>query len=158
MTTLCGISGTNLCFSVSIVTISPVCDWYRFHICIIYLFVSNVNVIYGTGSIVECKKIKVIFMQLAQTRPFYYFSLLLDPFGPGSALSISRLFYCIFISHTFSRYHFKAYDLFFWYRFLSYHLKKSLRSQIAQSIGVKTQGGKLWRQQIAFILAAKPGY
>ena len=24
-------------------------------------------------------------MQLAQTRPFYYFSLLLDPFGPGSA-------------------------------------------------------------------------
>lgn len=52
-------------------------------------------------------------MQLAQTRPFYYFSLLLDPFGPGSALSISRLFYCIFISHTFSKYHFKAYDLFF---------------------------------------------
>ena len=82
MTTLCGISGTNLCFSVSIVTISPVCDWYRFHICIIYLFVYNVNVIYGTGSIVECKKIKVIFMQLAQTRPFYYFSLLLDPVLP----------------------------------------------------------------------------
>ena len=141
MTTLCGISGTNLCFSVSIVTISPVCDWYRFHVCIIYLFVSNVNVIYGTGSIIECKKIKVIFMQLAQTRPFYYFSLLLDPFGPGSALSISRLFYCIFIS-----------------RFLSYHLKKSLRSQIAQSIGVKTQGGKLWRQQFAFIIAAKTSY
>ena len=83
MTTLCGISGTNLCFSVSIVTISPVCDWYRFHICIIYLFVSNVNVIYGTGSIVECKKIKVIFMQLAQTRPFYYFSLRFDSYGLG---------------------------------------------------------------------------
>ena len=82
MTTLCDISGTNLCFSVSIVTISPVCDWYRFHVCIIYLFVSNVNVIYGTGSIVECKKIKVIFMQLAQTRPFYYFSLLLGPVLP----------------------------------------------------------------------------
>lgn len=80
MTTVCGVSGTKPCCTASIVTISPIYVWYRFHSCIIYLFVFDVNVIFGTGPIIKCKKIKVKFMHFAQNRPFCFFSLLFLPF------------------------------------------------------------------------------